>query len=86
MGRTVPSWRRMVEEVAHRWVRFREALRKSDREVFDDLLNQCRLYASAAGAAVLPTGPEALFLSILFSHHKALRRIIAEIEALKKRE
>jgi hypothetical protein len=84
MGRTIPSWRMMVEDTACRWGKFREALRKNDREAFDDLMNQCRLYASAAGAAALPTRSEAIFLSILFAHHKMLMEILYKIEEIKK--
>jgi hypothetical protein len=49
MGRTIPSWRIVVDEELVRIARFRQFLRAEDRAVFDDLLAQCRLYASAAG-------------------------------------
>jgi len=46
MGRTIPSWRIVVDGELARMARFKQFLRAEDRAVFDDLLDQCRLYAS----------------------------------------
>ena len=45
MGRTIPSWRIVLDEELTRLTRFRQFLRPEDRIVFDDLTAQCRLYA-----------------------------------------
>jgi len=82
MGRTVPSWRMLIEEEMKRWGKFRDALRAEDKEVFEDLLNQCRLYASAAGAMASPIKLEPMFLSILFAHHKILRELEKKLKGL----
>jgi len=65
----------LIEEEMKRWIRFRDALRAEDKEIFEDLLNQCRLYASAAGAMASPIKLEPMLLSILFAHHKALKEL-----------
>jgi hypothetical protein len=54
MGRTIPSWRMVVEAELEKLKRFRAFLRMEDKEVFDDLLDQCRLYASFAGSMASP--------------------------------
>ena len=75
MGRTIPSWRMVVEDELSRLKRFREFLRSEDKEVFDDLLNQCRLYASYAGSMASPVKEVPLMLSMLFGQHKRLMEL-----------
>ena len=82
MGRTIPSWRVILEEELRRWERFRDALRINERAIFDDLMNECRRHASAAGAAALPVKTEGMFLSLLFSHHETLQELRRKIERI----
>jgi hypothetical protein len=72
VGRTVPSWRIVVEGELERLARFRTFLRSEDKDVFDDLLNQCRLYASFAGSMASPVKEIPLLMSMLFGQHKRL--------------
>jgi hypothetical protein len=72
MGRTIPSWRIVVDEELARMARFKQFLRTEDRAIFDDLLSQCRLYASAAGLLASPVREVPLLLSIIFAQHKRL--------------
>lgn len=75
MGRTIPSWRIVVEEELAKMDRFKQFLRTEDRAVFQDLLNQCKLYASAAGALASSVKEFPLLLSMLFAHHKKLTEL-----------
>jgi hypothetical protein len=52
MGRTIPSWRIVLEQETCGLGRFKQLLRPEERVVFDDLLNQCKLYATQAGCLV----------------------------------
>jgi hypothetical protein len=72
MGRTIPSWRMVVENEIGRMKKFRESLRLEDKLVFDDLLNQCKLYASAASALASPVREVPLIISMLFAQHKRI--------------
>jgi hypothetical protein len=72
MGRTMPSWRIVVSEELTRIARFKQFLRADDRAVFDDLLSQCKLYASAAGVLASPVREVPLLLSMVFAQHKRL--------------
>jgi hypothetical protein len=72
MGRTIPSWRMVVEGELEKLKRFRTFLRSEDKEIFDDLLNQCRLYASFAGTMASPVKEIPLLMSMLFGQHKRL--------------
>ena len=46
MGKTVESFRMALEGEINRWSGFARALRKPDREAFDELMDMCRTYAS----------------------------------------
>mgnify|MGYP006280788425 FL=1 len=75
MGRTIPTFRQMIESFGMEWTEFRRGLRKEDQEMFDTLLNYARRH-SAAGhnfAHALPFEP--IVISILLEHEKQLRKI-----------
>ena len=72
MGRTVPPWRIVVNAEMERLRKFGQFLRAEDRAVFDDLLNQCKNYASEAGAMTSVVKEVPLMMSMLFAHHKKL--------------
>ena len=84
MGRTIPSWRMIVEDELGKLKRFREFLRSQDKEVFDDLLNQCRLYASYAGSMTSPVREVPLIISILFAQHKRLMELEERINSAEE--
>lgn len=48
MGRTLPTYRQILEEIISEWGKYRKALRKEDREAFDMLIEKARKHASAA--------------------------------------
>jgi len=81
MGRTIPSWRIVVESEIERLKKFRDSLRLEDRRIFEDLLNQCRLYASAASSLASPVREIPLIISILFAHHKKLTELEKRLNA-----
>jgi hypothetical protein len=73
----------VVEAETEKLKKFRDSLRQEDRLVFEDLLDQCKLYASAASSLASPVKEVPLFMSMLFAHHKKL----AELEQrLKTKE
>ena len=82
MGRTIPSWRIIVDQELARLSKFKQFLRAEDQIVFEDLLNQCKLYASAAGVLASPVKEFPLLFAILFAHHKR----ITELERRMKEE
>jgi len=62
----------VVEAEIERLKKFQKSLRAEDREIFQDLLNQCKLYASAASALASPVKEVPLIISLLFAHHKMI--------------
>ena len=75
MGRTIPSWRIVLDEELTRLERFKQFLRLEDRIVFDDLAAQCRIYAPYAGTMASPIKEVPLLLSMIFAQHKRLMEL-----------
>lgn len=82
MGRTIPSWRMIVDDELDKLKRFRQHLRTEDKAIYDDLLNQCRLYASHAGSMASPVKEIPLIVSMLFGQHKRLMELEKRIACL----
>jgi hypothetical protein len=72
MGRTIPSFRMLLEGVIEELSAFRRALRGEDRNAFDSLMNKARQHASSCTVAPLLDPMEAMFLSILVEQQKEI--------------
>jgi hypothetical protein len=83
MGRTVPSFRTVLEMEKEEWKPFRNALCKTDRKKFDDMLDIPRLYVSACSNSVQLVPLHPIIMSILFHHYKELKECISEVESIK---
>ncbi len=86
MGRTIPSFRMAIDMEIAKWRPFRDALRKPEKDIFENMVLRSKLYASAGGMAVRPIVLEAIFMSILLDHHIRLLELAAEIEKIKAPE
>ena len=75
VGKTVESYRMALESEINRWNGFARALRKEDREAFDELMEMCRNNAMAAGNACNPIIFEPMVMSILLCQQKKLRKL-----------
>jgi len=82
LGRTIPSYRVALEEEIKAWKGFQDALRAPDREIFENMLDQCRLYASAGSMAVRPKIIEVMFMTVLFAHHKMLKELSSIVQKI----
>jgi hypothetical protein len=71
----------VVEAEVEKLKRFQEFLRQEDKAVFEDMLNQCRLLASAASVMAAPIKQVPLIISMLFAHHKKLVELEKRLEA-----
>ena len=68
----------MVDDLEH-VKRFRAHLRSADKEVFDDLLNQCHLYASYASTMDSLVKEVPFFMSMLFAQRKRIMELEKKI-------
>jgi hypothetical protein len=65
------------------WAGFRRALRGRDVEALDEMMNACRVYASAGGMAVRPFVTEAMFMSILLAQQRELSELKEQLARLE---
>jgi hypothetical protein len=61
-----------MEEEIRKLHGFKQLLRPEERLVFDDLLNQCRLYTTQAGCLASPVKEVLLLPSMIFGQYKRL--------------
>lgn len=72
MGRTVPTFRQLIEDAIARWSKFRRALRREDQEYFDRVFRRVRSYTQAATYQASDNPMEAILLSIALNQEKRL--------------
>jgi hypothetical protein len=70
----------VVEDELGKLQKFSDFLRAEDRKVFEDLLNQCRLYASFASTMASPVKAVPLLISMMFGQHKRLMELERRID------
>jgi DNA repair ATPase RecN len=83
VGRTVRSYRTVLEDIIDGWQGFRKALRKEDREAFDRLMDRARTHASAASYDARVDPVESLFMSILLEQEKEIEELRKKLEKLE---
>lgn len=80
MGRTVPSFRMVVEGFGMEWNEFKRALRDIDKDSFNELINHARRHAEAGTNMPNPNPFEPIVMSILVEHEKELRKLRQDVE------
>lgn len=83
MGRTIPSWRMVVQAETAKLEKFRDFLPVDDKLVFHDLLLECRLYAPYASVMASPVKELPLLISMLFGQHKRILELEKQIVSLE---
>jgi hypothetical protein len=73
-----------LESEINRWSGFVRALRKDDREAFEEMMDMCRGYASEAGNATNPILFDPMVMSILLAQQKRIRAIEKELGMKQK--
>lgn len=73
MGRTVPTWRRRIEQRLGTWSGFGRVLRRRERRAFERLQHAVREHADAGSMLPAPDEFEPLLLCILLEALRAAR-------------
>ncbi|MBC2696987.1 MAG: hypothetical protein HF974_01335 [ANME-2 cluster archaeon] len=72
MGRTVPSFRMLLDSITMELGDFRRALRRRDQQVFDRIMDMAREHASASTVAASIDPMDTIVLSILIEQQKQI--------------
>ena len=75
MGRTVPSYRLASDREKRKWKVFREQLDKSERKMFDEMMDISRLYNVAGVSSCKPVLLHPILMSIIFDHYKKIHEL-----------
>ena len=81
MGRTVPSFRVLLESIVLDLATFRRALRGEDRGAFDIIMNMARKHASSSTVTPMLDPMDSMFLSILIEQQKEIKNMQEALNA-----
>ncbi len=84
MGRTVPSYRLASDREKRKWKVFREQLDKSERKVFDEMMDISRLYNVPGVGSCKPVLLHSILMSIIFEHYKRINEIRGKAQKAQK--
>ncbi len=84
MGKAVVSFWVALEDEINRWSGFERALRKPDREAFDELICAFRSFASECSNANNPLVFESMVLSILLDRQKRILALEKELNKIQQ--
>ena len=85
MGRTIPSFRQLLEIEKLEWSSFKKALpTKKDKQAFDSIFENAKLYTSYLSNAVNPIVFESVVMGSLFHNYKTLLEISEENEEVNE--
>ena len=80
MGRTVPTFRQLIDQEAQRWSKFRRALRAEDQAGFDRLFQRVRLYTQSATYQCHDHPLEAILLAVALDLEKRLGALEQQLQ------
>ncbi len=85
MGRTVETFTMVIQEQRSLWKKFREALRKEDQQVLDDLFRAPKIHLAACAYDVKPIPFENVVMSMLVEEHKKAIMLQDAVDKLNER-
>lgn len=81
MGRTLPTFRALLDRLEVEWSDYRRALTAEEKRRWDALWQQARRHASASTNAAPLNPMEAMLLSVLLEQEKRLAALEADHDA-----
>ncbi len=84
MGRTVPTYRLVIESIVSDWLPYKRALRDRDKLIFDSLMTKARMHTSASSYANRMEPLESVFMSILLEQQKEIELLKVRLEGTKQ--
>jgi len=85
MGRTVLPFTQELYREEDSWKSFRRALRREDRELFDELFAAARYHTAACTCSGRAVPFEAILMSILVEERRAVRELSRRVDELARR-
>ena len=83
MGRTLPTFRNLLDRVETDWRDYRRGLTVEDQRAFDAVFQRARAHASASMNVARSDPLESVFLSVLLEHEKEIARLNRRVAVLE---
>ena len=82
MGRTIRTFREIVDIESAKWKTFRRQLRPEDRERLDKIFDYARMHADSGTVISIPHKIDVVFMTVLIE----MQRRIEELELLLSKQ
>ncbi len=80
MGRTLPTFTRIIDGEIESWSKYKRGLRKEDQEIFDDLFRSARIHLAENFYAMRTIPFESIIISMLIEQRKLIKQLQEKIE------
>ena len=86
MGRTLPTFTRIIDGEIESWSKYKRGLRKEDQEVFDDLFRAARIHLAENFYAIRTIPFESIIISMLIEQRKLIKQLQDRMEKTERIE
>lgn len=76
MGRTVPSYRDVIDDELQTLKKYRSALRKEDQALFDEMMSYAKFHISASSYSSRLNPFESIVLNILLEQQRLIKELM----------
>ncbi|MCZ8156862.1 MAG: hypothetical protein O9264_12115 [Leptospira sp.] len=83
MGRTIAPYSRQVAQIEESLSEFRRALRRSDQEIFDDLIRTAKLQVQAGVMAASPYPIDSMLMTMVIELKKEISVLRNELKQIQ---
>jgi|WetSurMetagenome_2_1015567.scaffolds.fasta_scaffold538258_2 hypothetical protein len=80
MGRTLPTFTRIIDSEIESWSKYKRGLRKEDQEIFEDLFRAARIHLAENFYAMRTIPFESIVISMLIEQRKLIKRLQEQVE------
>ncbi len=84
MGRTLPTFTRIIDSEVESWSKYRRGLRKEDQAIFDDLFRAARIHLAENFYAMRSIPFESIIISMLIEQRKLIKQLQNQLEETKE--
>ncbi|MDP2207288.1 MAG: hypothetical protein Q8K98_00765 [Bacteroidota bacterium] len=86
MGRTLPTFTRIIDSEIESWSKYKRGLRKDDQEIFDDLFRSARIHLAENFYAMRTIPFESIIISMLIEQRKLIKILQERMEKTERIE
>lgn len=84
MGRTLPTFTRIIDSEIESWSKYKRGLRKEDQEIFEDLFRAARIHLAENFYAMRTIPFESIVISMLIEQRKLIRKLQLQSEEARE--